>query len=266
MRENEGTQMLEIAICDDDELLCEDLCNAITKQMGINNTVNIDKYLSGTELLKSCQKNQYDAIFLDIHIKEENGFAVADVLWKRSYSTNLIFITSDNALVYQSFDYNPFYFLRKDDYKEVLPKVVEKLINSMKQNIYFEVENSGEIKNLMRHEIYYLESDRHKVAVYTKKYTYSARKKISDLEQRLAEFDFVRIQRGYLVNLKHVTRINLIREEIELKNDTVLKMSRRNKTMVEQAFRIYQRKLMLYEYRKQYRDYIDWCNAVGVCS
>lgn len=56
-------------------------------------------------------------------------------------------------------------------------------------------------------EIYYFESAKHYVKIKTLQEDYMVRAKMADLEQIFNEKGFVRVQSGYIVNLRHVDRV-----------------------------------------------------------
>ena len=61
--------------------------------------------------------------------------------------------------------------------------------------------------------------------------------------KQLEPYDFVRINKQYLVNLKYVKKVNMRDETVLLMNDTVLDMSRRCKDTVLERFTQYQRNM-----------------------
>ena len=65
-----------------------------------------------------------------------SGFDTAKALAERKSEARIIFLTSNESLVFDSFEYQPFYFLRKENYTEVLPKVMARLktVVKMKRN------------------------------------------------------------------------------------------------------------------------------------
>ena len=73
-----------------------------------------------------CKTLSVDAIFLDIDIPEMNGFQIAKNVRKLYPDCMIIFCSSHNELVYESFEYEPFWFLCKSDYERKLDSVLEK--------------------------------------------------------------------------------------------------------------------------------------------
>jgi len=62
--------------------------------------------------------------------------------------------------------------------------------------------------SLMTEDIIYIETNRHKNTFYTKNETYNIYKKLSELEEELKEYGFVRIHQSFLVNMRYVKKIS----------------------------------------------------------
>lgn len=123
-----------LAICDDDILLCANLRRKLAAFDTGGNKLFVDEYHSGEELLKGACRCNYDAVFLDLYMEGMSGFDTAKALAERKSEARIIFLTSNESLVFDSFEYQPFYFLRKENYTEVLPKVMARLKTVLNQN------------------------------------------------------------------------------------------------------------------------------------
>lgn len=54
----------------------------------------------------------------------------------------------------------------------------------------------------------YVETDRHRNLFHTAERTYSIYRKLDEIERQLDGFDFVRIHRSFLVNMRYIRRIS----------------------------------------------------------
>ena len=102
-----------LAICDDDILLCANLRRKLAAFDTGGNKLLVDEYHSGEELLKGACRCNYDAVFLDLYMEGMSGFDTAKALAEKRSEARIIFLTSNESLVFDSFEYQPFYFLRK---------------------------------------------------------------------------------------------------------------------------------------------------------
>ena len=128
---------MNIAICDDDSTFRSTFRENLEKLLRQTTEYNIDEYSSGEEFIEGCDSCNYDCVFLDLYMGGMTGFETASQLARKNKDTRIAFLTSNVAMVYDSFEYQPFYFLRKDNYVDVLPKVIQKLKILLAQNGIF---------------------------------------------------------------------------------------------------------------------------------
>lgn len=198
--------MIQIAICDDEQNSRKYLRTLIQEQ---NTACEIMEYASGEELLHS--ENAYDVLFLDIDLKEElSGMQLAKRIrsCEQKRQPILIFITGYKEYVFDAFDVDAFHYLVKPVSKEKFAEVCEKAFHQIKEDKEPYVRTihiqSGTInKVISMDEIFYVESQNHKVFFHTKHGVYDYYAKISDLEEQLKE-SFFRIHKGFLINLTYI--------------------------------------------------------------
>lgn len=236
---------MNIAICDDDSEfrsgLKESLSSLLDKTDGVE--YNIDEYESGESFIEGCDVSNYDCVFLDLYMAEGamTGFDTASKLARKNKDTKIIFLTSNAALVYDSFEYQPFYFIRKDNYVDVLPRAIKKLKILLDQNGVFLLGQRSGNERISVGMICYITSDKHDISIQTTKYCYDMRKTMSEVEKELEPYGFVRIHKKYLVNLRYVKKVSTRDDTVVMYNDVVLDMSRRNKNDVLEKYKQYQR-------------------------
>lgn len=236
---------MNIAICDDDSEFRgefkESLSSLLDKTEGVE--YNIDEYESGESFIEGCDVSNYDCVFLDLYMAEGamTGFDTASKLARKNKDTKIIFLTSNAALVYDSFEYQPFYFIRKDNYVDVLPRAIKKLKILLDQNGVFLLGQRSGNELISVGTICYITSDKHEISIQTTKYCYDMRKTMSEVEKELEPYGFVRIHKRYLVNLRYVKKVSTRDDTVVMYDDVVLDMSRRNKNDVLEKYKQYQR-------------------------
>jgi len=235
---------MKIAICDDEKELLLKLGKIIEDEFKLfHEELRVDYYGTGEEILKGYDEFEYDVVFLDVYLPGISGFEAAQMINKKRNDTYIIFVTSNSELVYECFDYNPFYCIRKDEYLLGVRRVVKKLVIVRKQNEVFEVEINGINKKIIIADIIYIQSDNHSIIVHTKKYQYLVRGNMTDFEAKLIPFDFIRIHRKYIINLSQLSKIDSELNEVKLYNNIRLEMSRNCKNIVKEAQVKYERSL-----------------------
>lgn len=160
---------MNIAICDDDIEFCTTLKRQLTDCLQYNDIIDI--YYSGEMFLAGCKKCNYDAVFLDLYMGGMTGFETAEKLAHCGKETDIIFLTSNDLMVYDSFEYQPFYFLRKAQYQQVLPKVISKLKGKLKQNGIVQFDIYGSSESIAVSSIIYIQSDNHYIIIHTNNMT-----------------------------------------------------------------------------------------------
>ena len=235
---------MKIAICDDEKELILKLGKIIEDEFRLfQDELKIDYYETGEEFLKGYEENKYDVAFLDVYLPGMTGFEVAQEINKKRNNTYIIFVTSNSELVYECFDYKPFYFIRKDEYLAGVRKVAKKLIKVMRQDEVLEVDINGINKNIVIADIIYIQSNNHSIIIHTKKFEYTVRGNMKDFEARLTPIDFIRVHRKYIINLSHLIKIDTELNEVKLYENIRLEMSRNYKKIVKEAQIKYERSL-----------------------
>lgn len=233
---------MNIAICDDEARFRMMFRDCLEEKInGIFDNVVIDEYESGEAFLRGCRTCDYDCVFMDMYMGGMNGFETTKELHKMSGKTKVIYLTSNSTLVYDCFDYQPFYFLKKDNYMDILPRVIKKMADDMNRDTIISLDINGVVESVRTSNICYITSEQHNIYIQTTKYHYELRKNISEMERILKPYGFVRIHRRSLVNLHYIKKINMRTDTVVMSDDVMLDMSRRSKDMVMDRYREYQR-------------------------
>lgn len=237
--------IMHIALCDDDKSYLELFLNYIKNYLAMQEKdcegVVIDSYTSGEQLIEAYETGKtYDLIYLDIKMKNVSGFDAAKVI--RDYDTRamIIFITSLKDYIFNSFEYRPFWFLIKPVNEERFCYVFKKAIsqiNDIKNRRYSFYTRDHGLISIEINRIMYLESILRKIILYTKNQQYTYYANLKEEEEKLTKYYFIRIHKGYLVNMEYIQRIN--KSNIVLKNNIVLPLSEHRLKVVFDSFTSY---------------------------
>ena len=235
--------MIYAAVCDDEPAMLEQMQRVISNTFAVNQIeCELSHFLSGAEMLKSHREQRFDIIFLDILMPDYNGFDVAKEVRAISDKTLLLFVTSQDELVYDSFDYHPFYFLRKGDegtFTQSLSDTVRKIIDFMKRNEMISIKlNSGETRTICLQDILFLSSNRNMVHYHLISGDYiPVREQLSDSDSRLQTYGFLRIHKQYIVNMNKILKLDSSRDaSVLLPPNVILPIGRKYR---EQALLLY---------------------------
>lgn len=234
--------MIRIAICDDSKTIVKKLEKIITNKFNdYTDNYEIHLFYNGISLLNQYKLQPYDVIFLGIDMPDLSGFDAARAIRNLHSDSYIIFVTSNSEYIYKSFDFQPFHFIRT---KCEIPlefsanDVITKLIQHMRHFERVTLKNHEGIKfSPYIHEIVYIESDGHYLNFYVANNSAPIRVRgtLTEYEKKYAEHNFIRIHKQYLVNLKHLTFVDVKKDEILL--DSVnkrLTLSRNYKKQVNE--------------------------------
>ncbi len=202
-----------VAICDDERLYTDVISKCLYKTCREHNEeCKIVTCKNGKELIEVFKKEKFDAVFLDIDMPVMSGFECAKKLQEIKKNVIIIFVTNYDDMVYQSWDYQPFWFVRKShlqDLEVVLPRLFVKIQTEREnENPYFNISCENKIIEININEVKYIASYKHDVIIhYRNKSTTQTRCKISEIEKQLSPIYFIRIQNGIVVNSRFISKI-----------------------------------------------------------
>lgn len=234
--------MYHIAICDDEEHCSQQLERLVQEYFSRQKSpCSITIYSSAEELL-SDSISGFDIIFLDVVMEQQNGISAAHEIRKLNNRTIIIFVS---ALVEYSplgYEVSAFRYLLKSTLEQsffpCMDAVMCKLENAKRQ--YSIKLPDGSYTSIPLKNILYFEAQGRYVVVYLSKLdrnqlTFCGR--LSDIEQVLSSYGFLRIQRSYLVNMRFVQKIR--NYQAFLSNGSVLSTSEKDYRQLLQTFTLW---------------------------
>lgn len=99
------------------------------------------------------------------------------------------------------------------------------------------IQNNGEIINLAVDDILYLESEKHTVHIHMlcgNFDQYSCYSSLQSFEEKLQPLGFLRIQKSYLVNMRHIKKLQC--NEVVIENGLKLPVSEKNYREIKRAY------------------------------
>lgn len=213
---------MKIFICDDELKILSDIS---AKVRSVLPEADISEFTSGKFLLDAICKNNCNILLLDIDMPEISGLDIASRLTDLENKPLLVFVTSHDELVYDSLQFHPFGFVRKNYMDKELPRILADCIaelNSREKHFCFHTA-SADIK-LQLDDILYFESDKNYLKLFSKDSEYRFRETLSAVENTLSDSGFIRIHKGFLVNQAAVKMLSS--DEAELINGARIPIGR----------------------------------------
>jgi len=219
---------MKIYLCDDELKIREEISLAVS---GILPEADVSLFDGGRQLLEQMKRECCDILLLDIDMPGLSGMEVAAQLSEQSQKPLLIFVTNHDELVYESFRYHPFGFVRKQFLEEELVKVLKDCAAELEQGKrHFNFRTEGKEVCLLLTEVFFFESEGNYLKVYTKEEEYRFRSTITAVERTLKKDGFIRVHKGFLVNQSAIRLFGT--EAVELTDGRSLPVG---KTCLEEA-------------------------------
>lgn len=204
--------MLQIAICDDDRADAERIRTMISKSLeNAGEPYSCQIFESGRTLEYEVEDGQFfDLLFLDIELGEEDGFVLAEFLQSRLPAALLIFVSSHEKYVYDSFRLQPFRFLPKRCLEQMLPEALSAALAELRrrEDSFLLLENGQGVEKLPLEAIAYIwQQGKYACIVKTDGSQSKVRRTLKSLTEELPKELFFQIDRGYLCNVTKVTQL-----------------------------------------------------------
>lgn len=235
--------MLNIILCDDNPQalgVYEDML----KKTSVTNHIDtkITLFESGEQLLfnLSDAPNSADIIYLDILMGPTNGIEIARKLRELGFVSILIFLTSSNEYVFESFDSTPYYYIVKDEtsekkFNDIFLKAADSV--KLKRTNYIVISIGNTNIKLSIDKIKYFEVRNRIITVHTVNDDFDYYARLDDLEVQMSDRGFARIHRSYLINCYYIHKLS--RTQVVLTDGTELPVSAKYTDSVKDAFSNY---------------------------
>lgn len=231
-------KMLNIAICDDNIHTTGKMDMLIQKIAKRNfNIPEIEVFWNGESLLYAVKSGHcFDIIYLDIEMGGEDGISVAKKIREYDKNVRIIYVTSHENYVLESFSVRPFRYLVKPVSEQQMEDCFRAVCEDIScEDFYFRYSYQRVNRKILLRDILYFESNKRKIFVVTEKETFELYGKLKEIENSLKAYrvSFLRVHQSFLVNYKHVS--GLAYDFVVMDNGKKISISEdRRKTISEQ--------------------------------
>lgn len=236
---------IRIACCDDEKQQLELYKTMFTNiEMRQDIELNVEYFLSGNFMLERFQseKNPFDLVYLDMDMDEKSGLDLAKEIRQNYHSDCLIlFLTNYPKYMQSSFDVRAFQYMIKpvqfEEFERKFNAARKYLEKDDKNRVVLKIDEDNVV--FFTNEIYYIEKEKssRQFLVYLEDKCVVAKGVLSAIENQLLEQHFMRTHRSYLVNMKHIRRIQ--KNDLVLSNGNLVPISRRKEKELKQQFMRY---------------------------
>ena len=201
--------MIRVAIVEDEEAVREQLLGYVqryTRQYGT--TFEVRTFSDGVEILEGYRP-VYDLILLDVEMKHLDGMETAQRIRALDSDVMIVFITNMAQYAIRGYAVGALDYVLKPVPYFAFSQQLQKALGQLekRKRHYLAVAVDGGMRRLDAAEIYYLESEGHKVHFYTEKEDFVVPGTLKNYEEKLVGRAFARCNSGYLVNLAQVSGV-----------------------------------------------------------
>lgn len=235
--------MYQAAIVEDEHEILRYMQNRMMKEFADRNlSVAFDSFPCGERFLPMLEEHyHYDMVFLDIEMPGVDGITVCRRIREIAPETLVVFISNKEELVFQTFEVQPFRFIRKSQFDVLAPSLADSLSQELLRrnpSMLKIVEHlSGDVYSFDISTIRYIEAQGKQCRIVTGSTDTVVRCRLMDLEEQLAGHSFLKPHRSYLVNCRYIFHIG--KTEVLLTDHSTVPMSRGKQDAIKQQFLLY---------------------------
>lgn len=232
-------KLVKIAICDDEVEMASDIEERILNLQEMYNIIaEIDVFYDGSTLTEYIKENDnYDLIYLDIEMKNEDGVAAARKIRMFDKNVLIIYVTSHESYAKEVFEVSAFRFITKPIKKEIFNRYFSDAINELiVKPRYFFYQYKKVPYRIMLNDIIYFQSDKRVTYIVTLNDYKRCYLKLNFIEKQLDDMNylFIRIHQSFLVNPRYIEVYT--HNSVTLTDGTVLNISEKRKKEAGQQY------------------------------
>lgn len=205
--------MIQIAICDDEPLLLEEI-KAETEQYLKTQQVfsMITTFTESERLLFELEEGTvFDLFLLDIEMPGFSGMELAGLIHEKLPEALIIFVTAHYKYAIDAYELNIFRYIPKNQIKERLLHAVSDAVAILEnQNTeFYHVSNQNRIERIPLKNVIYIIRDGKNAVFHMEGNVdeFKVRKTLAKVYESLNPQEFVFIDRGCIINLKNIAGI-----------------------------------------------------------
>ena len=206
---------------------------------------HFDCFLNGQELLRAISEGKvYQLLFIDIEMPGLNGIEVCRRIRAVNEECLIIFISNKENMVFETFEVQPFRFIRKSHFGDELPALADSIHQALAPKeetlLTLAEEHSSAVYSFRINEILYVEVIGKYSEIHTTTQTVSLRYKLSQLAEELVPHGFLQPHRSYLINCRYIFSIE--KNVVILDDQTEVPLSRSRAGEIRKAFLAFSRR------------------------
>ncbi len=224
-------EIKKIAICDDLDIVAEELWKNVVEMVNKHNyNAECKVFLSARELLREI--GDYFIVFLDIEMPEIDGIEAGNLIKEKNPRCRIIMATALRNRYKEAFKFRAHRYIEKpfsnDEIEEALISAMEEFPGEECMDLYF---NRGKHR-IRQRDITMIRAFNGYSEFVVGELVLRSNISLDELEERLDDRIFARVERRYIVNLLYCQKT---KNGVKINGELIL-VSRRNKKEFESRY------------------------------
>jgi DNA-binding LytR/AlgR family response regulator len=215
--------MIRCLLVDDEPLAHTVLESHLEK---LNDVQKVGNCFDATSAISFLREHEVDVVFLDIQMPDLTGIELLQTL---NHVPLVVFVTAYSEFAIESYEFAAVDYLLKPvryaRFLKAMEKVRERLgknekpAKNVQKDSFLSIQDAGVLHRVNLKDITHIQSWGNYVRIFYNNQMKLDRRTLSDLENELNEFGFIRVHKSYIVNVNYVQKMDgnkLIGETFEL--------------------------------------------------
>lgn len=243
--------MFQIAICDDEQVICSQIEKIISNYFKATpQKIKVEIFYSGERLCEFIKhEHSFDLIFLDIELNQINGIDVGRKIREEmdNQVLQIVYISGKDNYDRELFEVRPMHFLPKPLEAGKIIKDVQLAIKlSQELGGMFTYKKGQKTYRIPINNIIYFESAGRQVKIISTNGEELFYAKLADVFTKVIKHRFMYIHKSYIINYAHVSTFRY--ESVMMTNSIQLPISQPRRKEIRELQMKYQKEEMNYEY------------------
>ena len=200
--------MYRIAIVDDDLFIGGHVKDIIEESMG-GELFQTEYFSTAGQLLSEMEEERFTIYILDIEIPDGNGIELAEQIRKKQDKPYILFLTAYEQYALHGYEVRPYHYIIKENMQEKLVQTLKQICRELGADVkgQYLVKSAGAFEKVALREIYYIYKEQKNSIFVTRSGKKTNRESLKEVFSKLPKEQFVIAERGYIVNLLHVDKM-----------------------------------------------------------